>query len=445
MLFSTKAILTILIPLMIEQVLSISVGIIDSMMVASAGEAVVSGVSLVDSVNLLIIYAFGALATGGSVVTSQFIGKKDRISARKSAKQLLYSTFTVSAVLTVFCLIFRTPILRLVFGELDFDVMKSAKEYFLFTSLSFPLLAIYNGCAALFRSMGKSKVTMRASLIINAVNICGNSLLIFVFKMGAAGAAIATMIARGVGASLLLYLLHDTHNVVYVDKIFRYKPDFAIIKRILQIGIPSGMENAMFQFGKVITQSLVASFGTISIAANAVCSPLSAMQYIGGMSAGLTLITVVGQCVGAGEMAQAKTYTKKLIGIAYAFNITVCTLMIIFADPLISLYGVSREASEIARNILICHSISVMVLHPFGFAISNAFRAANDVRFPLITSMASMWIFRIGFSYILAKGMGMGVYGVWIAMVIDWLFRFILYTVRFFKGTWMTKYKPIQQ
>ncbi len=444
MLFTNRELKKIIVPLLIEQMLGVTIGMLDTVMVASAGEAAVSGVSLVDSVNLLMVYVFTALASGGAITISQLLGAREKEYSLKAAKQLVCVVFFVSFVIMTTMLIFRKGLLSLIFGSIEADVMKNAQIYFLFTALSYPFLALYNAGAAIFRAMGNSKISMRASLVMNVINLCGNALLIFVFKMGAAGAAIATLFARMVGAVAMMYLIHNKQLDVYVEKLYRWKPDWYLIKRICAIGIPNGMENGMFQFGKVITQSLISSFGTIQIAANAAAAGLSSVQYTPGGALGLSMIIVVGRCVGACETEQAKKYARKLLMIAYVIVAALSLGMALFSKPLVGLYNLSPESSALARKLLILHCVSVCTVHPMAFCLTNSFRAASDVKFTMIISMISMWVFRVGLSYVFGKYMGMGVMGVWLAMVSDWTFRAIIFGTRFVRGTWLTKYKALK-
>ncbi|MBR5308269.1 MAG: MATE family efflux transporter [Clostridia bacterium] len=444
MLFSNKDLFKIVLPLFIEQMLAVTIGMLDSIMVSSVGEAAVSGVSLVDTINLLLSYIFSALATGGAVVCSQFLGRRESANARASAKQLLYSVTAVALVLMAVCLIFKNTILSLVFGSISDEIMGHAQIYFFFTVLSYPFLALYNGGAALFRSMGDSKTSMLVSTLMNLLNVAGNALLIYVFHMGVAGAAISTLFSRIVGSVLITVLLHNKSKLIYIEKIFRYRPDFKIIKSILNIGVPAGMENGMFQFGKLLTTSLISTFGTAAIAANAVAGTVACFEYAVGGAIGLTLVTVVGRCVGAGEKEAAKKYVKKLMGIEYVSMVVVAILLTVLAKPITSAYNLSAEASSLAVLLILLHNLFSITTWPVAFTLPNAFRAASDVKFTMYISIASMWIFRIGFSYLLS-GIGiftLGLLGVWIAMFVDWFFRGTVFAVRFVSGKWLTKYRP---
>ncbi|MBQ8587829.1 MAG: polysaccharide biosynthesis C-terminal domain-containing protein, partial [Clostridia bacterium] len=295
--------------------------------------------------------------------------------------------------------------------------------------------------AAIFHSMGKSKITMTASLVMNLINFFGNALLIYVYHMGAAGAAIATLFSRIVGAGIMLFLVHNKNNLVYVEKLLHYKPNMDIIKRICAIGIPNGLENGMFQFGKVLTQSLVSTFPTVQIAANAVANSITALQYVPGNATGTTMITVVGRCIGAGEKTMAKKYTLKLIGITYMLAAIISAVLCIFAKPIVGVFNLSGESLEIARNIILIHSLFICAVWPVAFTMTNAFRAASDVKYTMLISVSSMWVFRVGLSYVFAKHLNMGVMSIWVAMFCDWIFRASLFGIRYVRGTWLTKYK----
>ena len=440
MLFSKQDIRKILFPLLVEQILAVALGMFDSMMVSSVGEAAVSGVSLVDSISILLINVFSALATGGAVVCSQFLGHKDTEGARSSAKQLYYAVFAVSSLLMTIALVFSSQILHLIFGKVEADVMAFAKTYFVITAISYPFLGLYNGGAALFRAMGNSKISLYVSLAMNLLNVGGNALLIYGFKLGVAGAAISTLAARIFGAAVMLILSHNRKNTIYVDNILRFRPSFPIIRRILRIGIPGGMENGMFQVGKLLTQSLVASLPTAIIAANSVANTLASFQYAAGGAVGLTLITVIGRCTGAGEKEQAKHYAKSLLFTAYKIMLITSVLLTIFPKPIIGLFELSTEATDAVLRLVLLHNLATVLIWPLAFTLPHCFRAASDVMFPMVTSIISMWVFRVVCSYIFVLYFHLGVYGVWLAMFCDWLFRGSMFFIRLISNKWLLKY-----
>lgn len=448
LLFSRKAIISLIVPLIIQQVLNVLVGTIDSVMVSYAGEAAVSGVSLINTLDTLLIVFFTALVGGGAVVVSQALGKKDQKDANESAKQLLYIATAVATVLTVTVLILRKPLLTLLFGDVEPDVMANAISYFFFVALSFPLLAITESISACFRSTGNTLLSLLVSLLINLVNVCGNALLIYGFEMGATGAAIATLFARFVGAAVLLVLIHRQKYEVHIEHLFRYRPNRAIIRRILHIGVPNGVSDSMFQFGRLLTQTLISTMGTAVIAANAVSLTICNYQYMVGGACSAAMITVVGRCIGAGNERQAKYYSRMLLILNYAALWVIVIFTLLFMRPLISAYNLSEASSSLARELIVFHAICASLIWPVGFMLPSAFRAAGDVRMPMAVSIVSMWVFRVASAYPLALEsislfgltvpcVGLGIMGVWIAMMLDWIFRTVLFFRRYLGGKWL--------
>jgi putative MATE family efflux protein len=320
----------------------------------------------------------------------------------------------------------------------EVDVMMNAQIYMIYTSLSFPFLAIYNGCAALFRSMGNSKVSMLVSISMNMINIIGNGILIFGFGMGVAGAAIPTLVSRIYAAIVMFILIKNKKNIIHIEPIRKFKLNMNMIKRILQIGIPSGLENSVFQIGKILVQGIIAALGTSAITANAIAGNIGGLGVLPGNAMSLAFITVIGQCIGAADYDGVKYYTRKLMKITY-FAMVIINIGIIFLIPeIIKLYNLTEVTGEITRELITYHCVLAMIIWPSAFALPNVLRAANDVKFTMVVSMISMWTWRIGFSMLLVNLFGMGVLGVWIAMTIDWLFRSICFFVRFKKEKYRT-------
>ena len=437
--FTAKDLRKLILPLIVEQFLAVTIGMADTIMVASTGEAAMSSVSLVDAINILLINIFSALATGGAIVASQYLGREDNKRANVAAKQLLLVTTAMSVFIMAVCLIGRNPILDLIFGKIEPEVMDNCRVYFFWSALSYPFLAVYNAGAALYRSMGNSKVSMLTSTLMNAINIAGNALLIFGFHMGVAGAAIASLFARMVGAVLITCLLRFKPHVIQLEAVFKLDFQPEMIKNILKFGVPTGLENGMFQIGRLMTQGLVATFGLTATTANAIGMSLSAFPQIPGTAIGLAMVTVVGQCIGAGRQEEAKRYTLKLTGLAYLAMGALNLVMLALLPVVIGIYNPSPATAALARELMLYCIACTILLWPASFVLPNGLRAAGDVRFTMTVSIVSMWAFRIGFSYLLAKGLQMGVLGVWIAMTIDWAFRILCFAIRFFRGKWMNK------
>ena len=427
-LFSNEALMALMVPLVIEQFLAAAVGMADTMMVSRAGEAAISGVSLVDMINKLIFQLLAALATGGAVVTSQFLGARARHKASDSAGQLVLLSALAGTGIMLFALVFSRPMLRLFFGQITDDVMAAGLLYLRIVALSYPFLALYNAGAALFRSMGNSKVSMQVSALVNVLNV-----------MGVAGVAIPSLISYIVGAALMLWLLRSPDMPLPVGFTLRLQGDMA--RNILGIGIPSAMENSVFQLGRIVVVSMISLFGTVQIAANAVANNLDGLAIIPGQAYELAMIAVVGRCIGARDMRQARYYTGRLMKGSYLSLAAVSLVMLAGLPLLLGLYEISDATWQLAWLLVVIHLTVGMLIWPASFVLPCALRAANDVKFPMWVSILSMVIWRLGFSYLLAVQMEWGAVGVWIAMVVDWICRTACFVGRWKSGRWEHFYK----
>lgn len=438
LLFSRDALIRLIVPLIIEQLLLMTVGMADTVMVTTAGEATVSGVSLVDNINTLIIQIFSALSTGGAVVVAQYLGRQETHSAKTAAKQLLYAMTGISVVLMILALIFRQHILSLIFGQVEPAVMDSALVYFLLTAAAYPFMGIYNAGAALFRAMGNSKVSMINSFIINVINILVNAILIFGFGMGAAGAGIGTLASRIAAAVIIMVMLRHPGLTVQVDDIFHFEFNGSMIRRILFIGIPTGMENGMFQAGKLMVLNLITTFGTSAVAANAIANSISGVINVPGSAMGLAIITVIGRCIGAGDTRQAVYYTKLLVGCSYLSMLIMGSALFFSADFLVTLFNLSPEAMAMASQVLKFCAIANMLFWPMAFTLPNSLRAAGDAVFTMVVSLTTMFVCRVALSYVFACswGLGLGMLGVWLAMFCDWIVRAVCFLWRYWRGSW---------
>ena len=437
-LFSQKDLLRLVGPLLIEQFLAVTVGMADTMMVSRCGEAAISGVSLVDMINNLIIVLFAALATGGAVVVSQYLGAKEQEKANASAGQLILLSAVLGAVVAAVCILFARPMISACYGSIDADVLDAGVLYLKITALSYPFLALYNAGAALFRSMGNSKISMQISFLMNVINIVGNAVCIFGFKMGVDGVAWPSVLSRVVAAALILRKCYQKGNAITVPKTTRL--DAKMTKRILGIGIPSAFENSLFEAGRILVVSMISTFGTVQIAANAVANNLDGMGVIPGKALSLAMITVVGRCVGAGDSEQAVYYTRKLSLWSYIAMGLSNGAILLFLHKLIGIYALSGETMVLSETLVRIHAGFAILLWTLSFVLPNALRAANDVKFTMLASILSMAVWRLGFSYLLCVRMGWGAVGVWIAMIIDWICRVTCFVIRFRSGVWKNKY-----
>ncbi len=437
--FSNKDLRRLLIPLIIEQVLMSLMGMADTIMVSNVGPASLSAVSLVDTINVLVIFLFSSLATGGTIVCSQYLGSGDKKAAKNSSRQLMLSVFTLSIITTVLCFILRRILLRSIFGSVEEDVMSASLVYFSITLLSYPFIALNNASSALYRATGNSRLPMLVSLGTNILNIAGNAILIFGFDMGVAGAAIATLISRIAGALLMLWFQRRPGQSITLDNIFSIRPDMSMIRMILRIGIPTGLENCLFQFGKLMVQSTVSTLGTTAISVQALTYTLEYISSMPSLAIGLGLMTVVGHCMGAGKPDEARKYTIKLTVLSIISLAVSLAVVLLITRPATILAGMDKERAEMTIHLIMLISIVKLFVWPLAFIPAYGMRAAGDVKYMMLVSSISMWVLRVGLCYYLCRYTGVGVLGVWIAMFADWFCRALFFLKRFISGKWMQK------
>ena len=435
--FTKQDLRRLIVPLVIEQLLSITVGLSDSLMVSQVGEAAISAVSLVDTVNVLLVNAFASLATGGAVITGQYLGRREVGKAGHSAQQLLLFMAEVSLAVMVLFYLGKGFVLNVVFGQVEADVAAYANTYYMIVEASIPFLALYSAGAALFRVMGNSGTSMWVSTAMNAINVVGNGILIFVFHRGVEGVAIPTLVSRIFAAAAMLVLLRRPGLPIQVER-FTFRHDRFVVKNILHFGVPNGIEGSMFQLGKILLLSTVSVLGTASVAANAIGNTLASFQVVPGTALGLAIVTVVSRCVGASEYDRARYYTKKMMRTAYLYTVLVIALILACLPLILKLYNVSDQAREWATQILWMHGLCGILIWPLAFTLPQALRAAGDTRFTMVASTVSMWTLRVGLGVLLGRYWGFGVLGIWMAMFADWALRAALFVPRFHGHKWET-------
>lgn len=434
--YSNQDLRKLLVPLVIEQVLVMTVGMVDTVMVASAGEAAVSGVALVDMVNYLIITVMAALTTGGSVIISQYMGSRQPERAERSAGQLMAVSALLSAAILLLCLVGRDGILRLFFGAVEPDVMAAARTYFFITACSFPFLGIYDTGAALYRVMGKTNVTMYISLGMNIINIVGDFVGVSILEAGVAGVAVPTLLSRMFAAAVMTGLAMGKKNAIRLRWRHIFTWDGDAVRRILRLAVPNGVENGLFALGKVLVTSIVAGFGTVQIAANGVANSIDQIAIMVVNAVNLAMVPVVGQCVGASDYTQAALYTKKLMKISYVATGLLGAAVAALLPVLLPFYQLSTDTLRLSALLILLHNLLALILHPTSFNLANSLRAAGDAKFTMKVGIGSMVIFRLGTAVLLGKWMRLGILGVWAAMGMDWLARSVAFLFRYRSGKW---------
>lgn len=439
LMFDNKALWALLVPIVLEQLLNSFMGMADTMMVSRVGSEAISAVSLVDSMNLLVIQIFSALAAGAAIVCSQFIGSRDEKKANAAARQVVLTVTVISVTVTLICIALCHQILAVTFGEVEPGVMEKSVIYFYITALSFPGIALFSAGSAFFRAGGNSRFPMMVSVISNFINIAGNAVLIFVFNMGVAGAALSTLFSRMFCMLVIFYYLRKPEQCIVLTDYLKIRPDFNLIGKILKVGIPSGVENGMFQFGKLAIQSSVSTLGTAAIAAQAMTVIFENLNGVAGMGIGIGLMTVIGQCIGAGKKEQAKYYMVKITGLAWIATLISCLAVYAISKPVIILAGMESESAVLCAMMIGWITVIKPISWTFSFIPAYGMRAAGDVGFSMMVSICTMWFLRVALAVFLIRVCHIGPMGVWIGMFADWTVRGIIFVGRFLSMRWLEK------
>lgn len=434
--FTDKELRNMILPLIMEQLLVMLVGIADTVVVSYVSEAAVSGVSLVNSFNTIFIYLFTALASGGAVLVSQYIGNRAMEEASETASQLLMISTLFSVGIMMFALVFNEALLRLMFGKVDPEVMDACVTYLRISAYSYPALAVYNAGAALYRSLGKTGLTMNISIIANIINVVGNVIGVFYLNAGVAGVAYPSLISRAFSAVVISWFCFRGSNPVRYAWRWICSWNGRLLGAMMGIAVPNGIENGIFQLIKVALSSIVALFGTYQIAANGIAQSIWSLAALIGTSMGPVFITVIGQCMGAGDPEQAEWYFKKLLKQTIVLSV-LWNGLILAATPLILRgYEVTAETGRLVLWLVLIHNLFNSLAFPFSGPLSNGLRGAGDVRFTMYVSVGSTILGRLVFSVVLGIWLGLGVIGIALAMCLDWVIRAVVFWWRFKRGTW---------
>ncbi len=434
LLFDKKQLFWLILPIVIEQLLNSLMGMVDTMMVSTVGSAAISAVALVDSINNLVIQIFSAMAAGAAIICSQFIGSGDNEGSSQTARQVVLTVFVIAVSVPAVCLLGGERLLLLIFGSVEDAVMRNARSYFLITALSYPFLALFSAGAAFYRASGNAKFPTKVSVLSNVINVTGNALFLYGFHQGVAGAAFATLLARIFSTVVVFYCLRKPGQTIVVRDYLKIRPDMPLIVKIMAIGIPTGIENGMFQFGKLAIASTVSTMGTVAISAQAMTDIMELVNGIFSNSVGIGLMTVVGQCIGAHRSQEARYYIVKLMRVAWIGVLVSCLLVLAFTKPVTWISGMEPAAADLCVKMVTAMTIVKPLVWVGAFGLPYGFRAAGDVRVPMVVSVCSMWFCRVGICVLLVRVFHFGLMAVWIGIFVDWIVRATVFSVRFVRG-----------
>lgn len=436
-LFDNKTLFWLIMPIVLEQFFNSLMGMADTMMVTTVGSVAISAVALVDSVNNLVIQIFSAMAAGAVIVCSQYIGSGNKKESNRAAGQVVLMVLVISLAITIFGILGGERLLRLIFGTVEESVMENALIYFIITAISYPFLALFSAGAAFYRASGNSKFPTNVSVISNVINIIGNAVFIYGFKWGVAGAAAATLLSRVFSTTVIYYCLRKPKQTIVVKDYLKIRPDMALILTIMSIGIPAGIENGMFQFGKIAIQSTVSTMGTTVMSAQAMTNIFEMANGLFANGVGIGLMTVVGQCIGANRIEEAKYYIVKLMGVAWVGVLISCLIIFAVTKPITWISRMEPEAAVLCFEMITAITIVKPLVWVGAFGLPYGLRAAGDVKFPMIVSISSMWGCRVMLCNFLVNAFHFGLIAIWLGMFADWTIRAAIFSMRFLSGKWI--------
>ena len=438
--YSTRDILKMMWPLLTEQFLQLVVGLADAMIGSHAGEAAISGISLVATIYAVFLFAFNALGVGGSVIISQYLGSGQEKKADETGAQLYRLSALFSIICMVITLIFGRTILHGLYWKVTPEVMQAAETYLYILSFSLPLNALYNAGAAIFKSNGLTRTTMYITVGINLINIVGDLLGVFVLHAGVAGVAWPTTISWGVAMAVITWLCMQKKagkTTLRLSEVLRRDP--VIEKQILSVAIPNVVENSLFQASKVVLAGVIATFGTTQLAANGIGQTIWNLSAMIGLAVGAVYTTVIGHTTGAGDMEASEYYLYKLTRITVVLS-TLWNLALTLSLPLyMDFYSTTPEVRALVISTTVLHNIFTAFVSPLAQSMPCGFKAAGDVRYPMVTSLVCTCGIRVAFTFLLGVWLQMGLMGYMWAMCIDWSVKAVLMVIHAARGSWKNK------
>lgn len=438
-LFTYREIIGMLGPLILDQFFVYLINMLTTSMVSTSGQDSVSAVSLVGPITMMVMSLFTAISSGGSVVVAQYKGKGDQQKMRHAAGQVVLATFLVALIAAAFLFTFAPSIVDLLFGGAELSVRTKAALYLRGMSISFITFSLYQGTFSVLRGTGDTKTCLRLTVIINVIHLFASMLFLNVLKLDILGTTLSFNLARIIGGGAAVYLLMSPRGTlnIHLSEIFR--KDFPILKSVFRMGIPFAAEQIFLNGGALIVQAYIVPLGTTSIAANAIGNSVLSLFYSAGFAAVTLSITVIGQCIGAQNIDQAKRYGRKMIVLGTIMEVLSIAILTPLLSFLIDLYHPQPETRILIQQLMVYAIVALPFVWPSSNVMPSILRAAGDASFTSIASLITMWVMRVGLGYLLAMPLGMGIAGVWLGMVLEWAVRSIIFWARFLGKKWYQK------
>jgi putative MATE family efflux protein len=434
--FDSKQIIAIIVPILADNTFMILMGMLNTAMISSAGVAAISAVSMVDSLNMFMINVFVAIATGGTVIVAQYKGAGNEAMLPRAAAQTLTAVAFSAVIISAAVIAFRAETLNLLFGGAEPDVYDNAVIYLVGSCLSYPLLAVYQAVAGVLRGVAETKAALVLSMIMNVSFFLLNIVILTVLDMGVAGLVISQLLARLLGMfASLIYLIKINHSLRFQIK-NALRADFALIRKILFIGIPFAAEQLFFNGGKLLTQTFIVQLGTLAMTANAIANSMFMLFHIVSTALSVAVVTVVGQCIGRGDIGDARKFAKSFILLSTLSFLASAVIILPLFPYIVRLYAPPEAIIPVIFRLALITAIGSPIFWSHSFILPAALRAGGDSTYTSIVAMASMWLIRVTLGYVFGIPLGLGIVGIWLAMVIEWAFRAAIFVWRFKGDKW---------
>lgn len=428
-------VVALFVPLLVDQVFISLTSILNSSMISGSGAAAVSAVSTVDIVNQFLVNLFTAVGVGGTVVVAQYMGQSESRKAGQGASQAILSSALISALVAVVMILFCRPILGILFGSAEQEVLRLSARYMIGLCSTYPFFAVYMATSGILRSLGDARAAMAISLGMNILYVLGNFVFVTLLRWSVAGLTYSLLIARVLGAAACVFYLIRTKPELEIRPRDFLRLDFRMQKSVLYIGVPAAAEQMFFHGGKILTQTFVVMLGTMATAANGIANSISSIFYIPGNVFSLCIVTIVGRCVGAGRPEEGRTFTKHLNRVSVVMALATTLLMLPFVPVILKGYHQPELDATVLLLVSICCA-GLFTFWPRSFVTAAGLRAAGDATFTSVASLTTMWLVRVLLGYVLGILLHLGVAGVWLAMVIEWGVRAVVFSLRLKGEKW---------
>jgi len=433
-----RQVIAIIIPLFFDQLFNGIISMLNTAMISSSGTAAVAAVSMVDSLNVIMLNIFIGIATGGTVIVAQYYGAGKAESVTKAAGNAVAAVIFSAVIISIVLTGFHDSVLTLLFKSAEPDVFANAKIYLIGSALSYPFVSVIDAISGVLRGIGNSKSYFWLSLIKNGSNLLFNIIFLKIFNFGIIGLILSIILSRFLGMCCAFIYIRLLNRQIVLHFRDLLKIDCKMLRRIMFIGIPSAGEQVFFNAGKLITQSFIVTMGTGALAINAICNSLMVLMETGGLGLSLAIVTVVGISLGHGDYKSAKKYVRVFLILGSISVALTCLIMLPLLSPLIGFFSPEPQLlPEIMRICYIC-SVTTPLFWCLSFVSPAALRAAGDGRFVLVSSLISMWTLRVVLGYVLGIVFKLGILGVWLAMFIEWVLRGLMYNIRLMGKKWLS-------